>query len=101
MSYKPAWNEDETGCFYRALPEKALAEKKKECKGGKKAKERLTIAFFANAAGGREQPIVIRKAAKPRCFKGIVKDSKKLEGISYYSNSKAWMNTDRYTHCFV
>lgn len=59
-----------------------------------KAKEMLTIAFFANAAGGREQPTVIRKAAKPRCFKGIVKDPNKPEGIPYYSNSKAWMNTE-------
>ena len=96
VGYKPedVSNEDETGCFYRALLEKTLAEKKKECKGGKKAKERFTIAFFANAAGGREQSIVIGKAAKPRCFKGTVKDPKKPEGIPYYSNSKAWMNTE-------
>jgi len=26
------WNEDETGYFYRALPD---TEKKKECRGGK------------------------------------------------------------------
>ena len=32
------WNEDETGCFYRALPSKTLAEKRKECIGGKKSK---------------------------------------------------------------
>jgi len=31
------WNENETGCFYGALPEKTLGERK-ECKGGKKAK---------------------------------------------------------------
>ena len=49
--------------------------------------------MFANAAGGKEKPIVIGKAAKPRCFKGI-KDPKKPEGIPYYSNSKAWMNTE-------
>lgn len=86
------WNEDETGCFYRALPDKTLAERKKECKGGKKAKERLTVAFFANAAGGKELPVVIGKAAMPRCFRGI-RDPKKPAGISYYSNPKAWMTT--------
>ena len=42
-------NTDETGCFYRALPEKSLADKSKACRGGKKAKERLTISFFVNA----------------------------------------------------
>jgi len=65
------WNFDETGCFYRALPEKTLAQKKSNCKGGEKAKQRLTIAFIANAVGEKESPIVIGKAAKPRCFKGI------------------------------
>lgn len=33
------WNEDETGCFYRALPEKTLGEKKKSAKVGKKPKK--------------------------------------------------------------
>ena len=41
------------------------------CTGGKKAKQRLTWAFFANAAGGKEDPVVIGKAAKPRCFKNL------------------------------
>ena len=95
------WNEDETGCFYRALPKKTLGEKKKECKGGGKNKERLTIAFFANAAGGKEQPIVIAKAAKPRCFKGITKDPKKPKGIPYYSNPNDWMNTEVMTDILI
>ena len=59
---------------------------------GEKSKERLTIAFFANAAGGKEQPIVIGRAAKPRCFKGI-RNQKKPEGIPYHANPKAWMTT--------
>ena len=37
------WNTNETGCFYRALPDKSLTEVKKGCRGGKKAKERLTF----------------------------------------------------------
>ena len=32
------WNEDETGCFFKALPDKTLAEKRKECRGGKRSK---------------------------------------------------------------
>ena len=27
------WNEDETGCFYRALQDKTLSERRRECKG--------------------------------------------------------------------
>ena len=33
------WNQDKTGFFYRALPEKSLVEKKRQCHGGKKAKQ--------------------------------------------------------------
>ena len=51
-SPKDIWNEDETGCFFRAMPDKTLAdEKKKACKGGKKVKIRITLAFFVNATG--------------------------------------------------
>ena len=39
MTGYKVWNTDETGCFYKTLAER------KECKGGKKVKERLTIAF--------------------------------------------------------
>ena len=45
------WNMDETGCFFKALPEKGLAEKKSQARGGKKSKAKLIIAFFVNAAG--------------------------------------------------
>ncbi|CAH3150799.1 unnamed protein product [Porites evermanni] len=48
------WNMDETGCFYRALPDKSLSEKAKKCKGGKKRK-----------------PVVIGKYANPRCLKNL------------------------------
>ena len=45
------WNMDNTGCFFKALPEKGLAEKQSKVRGGKKSKTRLTIAFFFSAAG--------------------------------------------------
>ena len=60
---KDIWNEDETSCFFRALPDKSLADAKKACKGGKKAKICITLAFIVNAAGEKEVPIVIGKAA--------------------------------------
>ena len=36
--------------FFKALPDKGLVEKAKQAKGGRKLKERLTIAFFVNIA---------------------------------------------------
>ena len=44
------FNADETGLYYRGLPERSLVEKDDtcNCKGGKKAKERLTLFIFAS-----------------------------------------------------
>ena len=39
-SVKDIWNMDKTGCFWRALPDKGLREKRKLCKRGKKCKQR-------------------------------------------------------------
>ena len=77
-----------TGCFWRALPEHGFGKKGSLCKGGKKAKQRFMIALIANAAGGKESAIVIWKAEKPRCFKGV--DVSKLP-VKYFSQANAWM----------
>ena len=67
---RDVWNIDETGCFWRALPEKGFGKKGQECKGGKKSRHRATIAFVVNAAGQSEcVPVVIWKSKNPRCFK--------------------------------
>ena len=66
------WNMDETGCFFKALPEKDLAEKKSQARGRKKSKTRLTIAFFMSTAGEKAiEPLVVWRSKKPRCFKNI------------------------------
>ena len=44
---------DETGCSFRALPDKTFSERSKRCKVGKSSKQRVAVAFFVNAAGGR------------------------------------------------
>ena len=60
---------DESGCFFKVLPDKGLVEKGKQAKGGKKSKQQLTVAFFVNAAGEKvDQPIFIWKSKLPRCF---------------------------------
>ena len=68
------WNKDKTGCFFKALPGKGLAEKKSHARDGKKSKARLTTAFFVSAAGAKViEPIVIWGSAKPRYFKNLIK----------------------------
>ena len=85
------WNMDETGWFYRALPDKSLSEKAKKCKGGKKSKERLTVAFFVSATGERRKPVVIGKYANPRCLKNIKEDDLPCQ---YLNQQKAWRTSD-------
>ena len=88
--YTPAniFNMDETGYFYRALPNSTLNQVSKSCKGGKLAKDRVTVALTCSAAGEKLQPLIIGKSKKPRCFRNI--DLSRL-GVVYKSSSKAWM----------
>ena len=91
--YKPddIYNMDETGLFYRDLPDRTLAVKGQECTGGKKAKERITLALCVSLTGEFERPLVIGRAAKPRCFKHLCLD--KLP-VTWKFNKKAWMTTE-------
>ena len=49
------WNMDETGCFFRVLPDKTFSERGTRCKGGKSSKQQVTVAFFLNASGRKNQ----------------------------------------------
>ena len=60
------------GTFFKILPDKGLIEKAKSKKGGKKAKIRLTIAFFGNADGQKvDEPVIIWKRKKATLFKKL------------------------------
>ena len=61
---------DESDCFSKHFLPKALHKRGKKCKGGKKPKQRMTVAFFVSGDGGKvDKPIVIWKSKKTRCFK--------------------------------
>ena len=85
---------DESGCFFKALPDKELVEKRKQAKGGKKSKKRLIVAFFVNVAGEKvHQPIVIWKSKRPRCFMKL-EDPSRSANVHYFSNPKSWMTSE-------
>jgi len=88
--YTPAniFKMNETGYFYHALPNSTLNQVSKSCKGGKLAKDRVTVALTCSAAGEKLQPLIIGKSKKPCCFRNI--DLSRL-GVVYRSSSKAWM----------
>ena len=64
---------DETGCFLKALPDRGFGQRGKECKGGKKSKHRLKVAFIVSAAGTKEKPVCTWKSENPCCFKRLDK----------------------------
>ena len=85
---------DESGCFFKAFPSKGLAQIGTKCKGGKKSKQRMTVAFFVIAECGKvDKPIVIWKIKKQSCFKRINAASK-LKQVSYLVDAKLWMQAD-------
>ncbi|XP_072142094.1 tigger transposable element-derived protein 4-like [Dermacentor andersoni] len=90
--YRPEdiFNADETALFYQLLPEKTLTFKDDDCAGGKRSKERVSVLIATNMTGTeRCRLLVIGKAAKPRCFKGV-----KTLPVDYEANKKAWMTAE-------
>ena len=82
---------DELGLFFKALPEKGLAEKSISAKGGKKC---CTIAIFVAADGSKvTDPVVIGRSRKPNCFRNL-KDISRPLNTHYFNNKKSWMNTE-------
>ena len=75
------------------MPNKSLVFKGDSCHGGKLSKERITILPCANMTGTEKLPLlVIGKAAKPRCFKGV-----KSLPTPYRANKRAWMTGAMFT----
>ena len=83
------FNADETGLFFRCLPDKTLAIKGEKCSGGKLSKDRITVLVAGNMSGNEKLPLLtIGHSAKPRCFKNV----KRLP-LDYQANKKAWMTS--------
>ena len=87
-SKEDIFNADETGLFFRALPNRSLVVKGDECKDGKKANDRITALIACSAAGEKLQLLVIGKSAKPRAFQGY---KTAALPVTYTHNKKAWM----------
>lgn len=94
------YNLDETGLFYKCLPNKSLAFKGEKCHGGKYSKDRITVVPICNSTGTHKLPlIVIGKSQHPHCF-GSKKNTVDLP-VDYYWNKNAWMTTNIFTQVLV
>ena len=88
------WNMDESGRFFKALPDTGLAKKTKKRKAGKKSKARLTVAFFLSSSGFKLcKPVVIGKSKVPRCLRNLPNPSK-LNIMQYFHSKNALMTTE-------
>jgi len=83
-------NADETGIYFRALPDSTYIAKKdkKGKKGFKTAKDRVTLMVCCNMDGGKEDLLLIGKPKKPRCFKNL-----QQLPLTYDFSSNAWMTS--------
>lgn len=92
LDYNPddIYNADETGMYYRAIPDGTLSFKKETVCGSKKSKDRVTALVTANMSGSdKRRLLVIGKSKDPRCFRG-----KKSLPVKYESNKNSWMTSD-------
>ena len=87
------FNADETGLYWRGLPDRgyyASSNNNKQPSGAKIPKERVTALVTANMSGTEKLPmLVIGKYANPRCFP---KDKSKLPVI-YRNSVNSWMTS--------
>ena len=89
-SSESIYNCDETGLFYRAVPDGTYALKREKVSGGKKAKNCSTVLLCCNSEGSDILPqLVIGTSKNPRCFKNV-----QQLPLPYEANSTAWMTAD-------
>lgn len=89
LTNEQIYNADESGLYYRLLPDKTyVAATEKTAPGRKIQKERVTFMLCANAEGTHKTtPLVIGKHKKPRTFKDF-------DNPLLYDHSKsAWMTS--------
>ncbi|XP_064108053.1 tigger transposable element-derived protein 1-like [Macrobrachium nipponense] len=84
------FNVDETGLFWKRMPNHTyLSKEEKSVPGHKDGKGRLTLLFGANASGDLKlKPLLVYLAENPRPFKGIFKSQLP---VIWKSNKKAWV----------
>lgn len=93
------FNCDETGLYWRLLPNETLADNsEKQGKNFKSSKDRVTLMATANASGDFRLPLVfIHKKAKPRCFANVTMSALP---VHYYSQRCAWMDKGIFSDWF-
>lgn len=95
--FNNVYNADETGLYWKVLPSKSLASRHEEIAPGfKSSKQRITVMLCANVTGSHKLPLlIIGKAKKPRCFKGVV-----TLPVIYKNHKHSWMDMKIFTEWY-
>ena len=98
LLWSQVYNMDETGLFWRALPQDThVMGMATKAKGRKLDKSRISVLCGANADGShRLKPVVVGKSARPRCLKDCLN---KLS-CHYYNSKNAWFTCFIFEDCF-
>ena len=75
------YNCDETGMFWRLLPNKTFSFEKDSRKGIKKSHDRVTVLLITNMNGNDKDIFIIGKSQNPICFRSP-KDEDEAKNIS-------------------
>lgn len=65
------FNMDETGIFFKSGRWTTYCPSDVDCAGGKRAKNRITVALCASMTGEKLKPLVIGRSGKPHCFSRV------------------------------
>ena len=86
------FNCDETGLFWKRMPNRTyITKEEKKLPGHKPMKDRLTLLFAANASGiMKVKPLLVYHSESPRVFKKKAVVKSKL-AVYWKSNRKAWV----------
>ena len=78
------FNCDETGLYFKLMPDKTLASSfEKSADVRKTQKERVTINACANASGSIKLPLLlIGKSKNPQCFKNISREQLRVTYVN-------------------
>jgi hypothetical protein len=88
VDLKNTYNVDESGLFWRLMPNKTYVLRNENRKCQKKFADRITLLLLTNVDGSDKQIAAVGKSKSPHCFRGI----KKLP-LDYYSQRNAWMDS--------
>ena len=102
LTPQQVFNGDETGLFWKKLPNRTyITKEEKTMPGHKPMKDRLTLLLCANASGDcKIKPLLVYHSENPRAFKQNGVQKNKL-AVMWRANKKAWTTRQIFTEWFL